>query len=260
MKATAVAASATLCLIAACGGGSGSGNSSGSGSTQGVGNSPSGSATQSTNWSGYVVTGSLGGFNQVAGTWTVPSVNCSGSATSASASWTGIGGYAATDQTLIQAGTEQDCNSGSAGYSAWWEGYPLPSAGLSSSSYPVQPGDQISVSIDSSLGALWTIKIQDLTAGWTFSQTLAFVSAGQSAEWIEEAPLGIGSGGAAQTTLSNFGKVSFAALAADGKSPALTANEGIVMVNSSNAVQAQPSAPGAGGDSFDVCYGAGACN
>jgi hypothetical protein len=260
MKATTAAASATLCLLAACGNSS---NSPNNGSTQGVGNSPSGSGSsstiQSTNWSGYVVTGSLGGFSQVAATWTVPAVSCPASGNTDSATWAGIGGYQATDQTLIQAGTEQDCSGGSAGYSAWWEGYPLPSTSLGSG-YPVQPGDQISVSIDSSLGLLWTIKVQDSNAGWTFSKTTPFVSAGQSAEWIEEAPLSIGNSGAAQATLSNFGKVSFSALTADGKSPGLTASDSIVMVNSSKAVQAQPSAPGGGGDSFDVCYGAGACN
>jgi hypothetical protein len=257
MKATTVAATAALCLLAACGN---SNDNSNSGSTQGVGNSPFGSTTQSTNWSGYVVTGSLGGFTQVAATWTVPAVSCPGSGDTASATWAGIGGYQVIDQTLIQAGTEQDCSGGSAGYSAWWEGYPLPSTDLSSSSYPVQPGDQITVTIDSSLGLLWTFAIQDLNAGWTFSKTTPFVSAGQSAEWIEEAPLSISTSGTAQATLSNFGRVSFSALAADGKSPGLTSSDSIVMVNSSDAVQAQPSAPGSGGDSFDVCYGSGACN
>lgn len=253
MKATIVAVSAALCLLAACGGG-------GSGSTQGVGNAATGAAAQSTNWSGYVLTGALGGFPQVAGSWTVPAVNCAGAGTTASATWAGIGGYGLTDQTLIQAGTEQDCGGGNTGYSAWWEGYPLPSVSLSTSSYPVQPGDRISVSIDSSLVVLWTIKIEDLSAGWTFSKTTAFVSAGQSAEWIEEAPLSISSSGTGQSMLSNFGTVSFSALTADNKNPALTASGSIVMVNASGDVMAQPSGPGASGDAFDVCYGAGSCD
>jgi hypothetical protein len=261
MKATSVAAGATLCLLAACGGSNDS--SSGSGSTQGVGNASTGSSsstsTESTNWSGYVVTGSLGGFSQVAGTWTVPTLSCSSAATD-SATWAGIGGYETTDQTLIQAGTEQDCSGGSASYSAWWEGYPLPSASLSSSSYPVNPGDQITVSIDSSLVVLWTIKIEDQTAGWTFSKTTAFVSAGESAEWIEEAPLSIGTSGAGETTLSDFGSVSFSSVEANSKNPALSSSDAIVMVNSSGDVIAQPSGPGSSGDSFDVCYGSGSCD
>jgi hypothetical protein len=255
MKATVAAASAAALCLAACGGSNGGNNS-----TQGVGNVASGDVTKSNNWSGYVVTGLLGGFNQVSGSWTVPAVSCGSSATS-SATWAGIGGFEVTDQTLIQAGTEQDCDNGSASYYAWWEGYPAASVDITtSSSYPVSPGDQITVTIDSSLLLFWTIKIEDQSAGWTFTKTTAFVATGQSAEWIMEAPLVLGNGSAGESTLSNFGSVSFSGLNADSKNPGLSDSNAIVMVNASGAILAQPSAPGSGGDSFDVCYGGGGCN
>ena len=247
--------------------GCGDSTSAGSGSTQGVTNSGTGGgsgATQSTNWSGYARTGALAGFKQVSGSWTVPQPDCSGGATASSATWAGIGGLKSGDLTLIQAGTEQDCNSGSPGYYAWWEGYPAASQDISGSgNYPVQAGDQITVTISSSLLLLWNISIHDNSAGWTFTTTTPFVAAGESAEWIEEAPLNISvgsSGGSRQATLANFCSVSFNALAANSANPALTASDSIDMVDAKGNVVASPSAPGAGGDSFDVCFGSGSCN
>jgi hypothetical protein len=67
-------------------------------------------------------------------------------------------------------------------------------------------------------------------------------------------------GSSAEATLSNFGVVHFSALTANGVNPGLTAAEAIQMVNSSDEVIANPSAPGAGGNSFDVCFGAGSCD
>ena len=246
-------------LLAGCG--SSSSDSAGMGSTQGVGNASASADTQSTNWTGYVRTASLGGFHQVSGSWTVPQPDCSAGTSTASAIWPGIGGFKATDQTLIQAGTEQDCNGGSASYYAWWEGYPAPSQDISTSGkYPVQAGDRITVTISGSALLFWNITIDDATAGWTYSTTTPFLAAGESAEWIVEAPtvVGIGSGG--QTTLSNFGRVSFSGLAANSAAAALTASDAIDMVNASGGVIASPSAPGAGGAAFDVCYGAASCD
>ena len=253
-----------LCVsLGALLGGCGSSDSSpGSGSTQGVGNTgAAASATQSTNWSGYAVTGTLGGFKQISGSWTVPAPDCSGGATAFSASWAGIGGLKTGDLTLIQAGTEQDCTSGGASYYAWWEGYPAASKDISTSgNFPVSAGDQITVTISSSLLLFWNISIHDLSAGWTFTTTTPFLAAGESAEWIEEAPLEIGSGGTSQGALANFGEVSFGALTANSDNPALTDDDRIDMVDAKGNIVASPSGPGAGGDSFDVCFGSGSCN
>jgi hypothetical protein len=254
---------ASSALLSACGGG----DSSSAPSTQGQANAASSAsasgATQSGNWSGYAVLGSAAQFSSASGTWTVPAANCPSGASTASATWVGIGGDSAvgtpvSDPTLIQAGSEQDCNGGPS-YYAWWEILPLPSTTLDTSTYPVHPGDQMTVTLSSTL-VLWTITIHDLTAGWTSTTTTPYTGSGLSAEWIEEAPQQVGAGGAGQGTLTNFGRVGFSALSANGVNPELTSNDSIDMVDSNNNILASPSAPGASGDSFSVCYGAGACN
>ena len=67
------------------------------------------------NWSGYAETGTYTG---VTGTWTIPTVAVSTSATYSSA-WVGVDGF--NDSNLIQTGTEEDYYSGAAHYNAWWE-------------------------------------------------------------------------------------------------------------------------------------------
>ncbi len=236
------------------------------GSTQGQSNTPggasTGSATQSGNWSGYAALGSAAQYNSVSGTWTVPAAHCANGASTASATWVGIGGDSAaglpvSDPTLIQAGSEQDCNGGP-GYYAWWEILPQPSTEIDPATYPVHAGDQMTVSLSSTL-ILWTIKIRNLSAGWTFTTTTPYTGSGFSAEWIEEAPQLIGTNGASQGTLTNFGLVGFSALTANGVNPELSNSNAIAMVDGNNHVLANPSAPGAGGDSFSVCYGSAAC-
>jgi hypothetical protein len=66
-----------------------------------------------------------------------------------SASWLGIGGgcvtdnCSVTDNTLIQAGTEQDVTkAGKTSYGAWWEIIPEPQTTVS---LPVRPGNKIKV-------------------------------------------------------------------------------------------------------------------
>jgi hypothetical protein len=177
-----------------------------------------GSATTSTatlivpaetlNWSGYAVTGEA--FSDVAGSWTVPSVTCTGDTTTYSSQWIGIDGY--DSDTVEQDGTEADCILGEPHYGAWYELYgddavndgdevPLPS-----SSYTVSPRDELAASVSLS-GSTWTLTIADLTANWTYSTKLpSWTPAPEqsSAEWIVERPQ-VGS----LTALSNFGSVSF---------------------------------------------------
>ena len=93
------------------------------------------------NWSGYAETGT---FTGVSGTWTVPSVASTSSATYSS-TWIGVDGY--NNGNLIQTGTEQDYYNGAAHYDAWWEILPAAETEISPSSYAVSPGDQMSSSI-----------------------------------------------------------------------------------------------------------------
>lgn len=228
-------------------------------------------AQESTNWSGYGIIGGPLGFNSVQGTWRVPTISASKKDT-ASSTWAGVGGgctdssCTTQDQTLIQAGTEQDSTAGKPTYYAWWEALPAPSVqaggALSSTSYPVHPGDMMTVNIAVSNSAVWTIQITDGTSRhpkWTFSTTVPYSAAGLTAEWIEESPLTAGAGGAGQITLSNFHRVGFGGLSANGANPHLIATDQIIMTDGSGHVLARPSAPKRPGNAFSICYGSGPC-
>jgi hypothetical protein len=148
------------------------------------------------NWSGYAETGT---FTGVSGTWTVPAVSATPSSTYSSA-WIGVDGF--NDDNLIQTGTEEDYYNGAAHYDAWWEILPAAETEISTSAYPVKPGDRLSASIYETTQTtgggrffhrqaaehVWDIKIADTTKGWSFSTTQGYSGAGSSAEWVMEAP------------------------------------------------------------------------
>src|SRR3954451_649332 len=113
-------------------------------------------ANQSSNWGGYnqgiLEPGKSAGFTQVSATWVVPAAtqHTRGEA-EYSSTWVGIGGgcidadCTATDNTLIQAGSESDVDpSGHPTYSVWWEIIPAPGITIDT---PVHAGDTVSVDI-----------------------------------------------------------------------------------------------------------------
>jgi hypothetical protein len=150
------------------------------------------------NWSGYAETGA--GFTGVSGTWTVPAVAPSSSATYSSA-WIGVDGF--NNSNLIQTGTEEDYYNGAPHYNAWWEILPAPETALPSN-YVVTAGDSMKASIyetstvsggithgrSHSVGSqhVWVITISDTTRGWSFTTNQSYNGAGTSAEWVMEAP------------------------------------------------------------------------
>jgi hypothetical protein len=147
------------------------------------------------NWSGYAETGT---FTGVSGTWIVPQVSRTASATYSSA-WIGVDGF--NNNALIQTGTEEDYYNGSPHYNAWWEILPAAETAISTSSYPVSPGDHMSAQIwetSTTVSAgrfhqrgterVWQIAIADTTKGWHFQTGQAYNGPGTSAEWILEAP------------------------------------------------------------------------
>jgi hypothetical protein len=148
------------------------------------------------NWSGYAETGT---FTGVQGTWTVPAVSSSTSATYSSA-WIGVDGFNNSD--LIQTGTEQDYYSGAAHYNAWWEILPASETALPSN-YVVKANDSMSASIyetstlsggsghgrfHSSSQHVWVIIIADKTQNWSYTTDQTYNGPGTSAEWVMEAP------------------------------------------------------------------------
>ena len=94
-----------------------------------------------TNWAGYIVASDLqnpqASITSISASWTVPAVTISTQDTF-SAIWIGIGGF--FDNTLIQAGTEQDSIQGQSEYSAWLE--LLPQNSFTIDTLSVSPGPQ----------------------------------------------------------------------------------------------------------------------
>jgi hypothetical protein len=141
-------------------------------------------AYQSTNWAGYLVTGS--NYTSVSGNWVAPSpVATSSSVESADGTWIGIGGVTSSD--LIQIGTENTVSpSGAVTTAGFYE--LLPAGAQTTQLMSVQPGDRLSASITQTAATQWTISMSNITSGQTFSKSVTYNSSFSSAEWIEEDP------------------------------------------------------------------------
>jgi len=209
---------------------------------------------QSTNWSGYAVTGSSGSVSIAKGSWTVPAIQGSCTSTNQYSSfWVGIDGF--NSGTVEQTGTDSDCQNGAPTYYAWFEFYPHPSFLINGMA--ITPGDHITAQASFS-GRSFTVTITDTNTGASFSTSSRVRSAQRSsAEWIAEAPSS--SGGV--LPLADFGTVSFSADTAtvNGVTGAIgsfgSSVQVITMVSSSGAVKAQPSSlSGTNGDSFSVTW------
>ncbi len=170
-------------------------------------------ALESSNWSGYVAQG--GPYTEVSGVFNVASLLASqptacqsyiaGTTVSqcSTSEWIGIDGY--SSNSIIQTGVVLSPIPGSNTYTinAWWETYPNPSVFLSS--FTVAPNDVINASIAQVSAGNWSISLDDVTTGQTYSVTVAYTGQLNSAEWIVEAPQ-INN---YLTTLSPFSQVGF---------------------------------------------------
>jgi hypothetical protein len=230
-------------------------------------------AGQSTNWFGYnqgtLEQQSLGRgattFHSITGDWKVPRVRRHGRGDEFSATWAGIGGGCVDaacdvgDNTLIQAGTEQDMVSGRPQYSAWWEIIPAPAVTIST--MEITPGDLVHVDIHETItgSEVWSITLADVSRNESFTQTVSYSSSYATAEWIEETPLIIGTG-AGLAALPRVAKVDFDNGTTNGASPSLVASEEIKLVSSrSGKVYGAPSAPDTNRDGFAECAWTRSC-
>jgi len=151
-------------------------------------------AATSDNWSGYADVADSGvTFTRAATEFTVPNVNCAGSALGPDgayiADWIGIDGWA--DTTVEQTGIQAWCDSatGPVTYVAWYEMYPLDPVVEGT----VSPGDAISVSVRYS-GGTYYLDLTDVNTG-EYADATATCPAGntcarRSAEAITEDPGG----------------------------------------------------------------------
>jgi hypothetical protein len=160
----------------------------------------------SLDWADYVVFSDLVNPKpvvvSVSGSWTVPRIEVS-QEDMFSDTWIGIGGQ--LDNTLIQAGTEQDSINGQGNYSAWYE--LLPNGSVTITTLNISSGDKIVVSINlvDSATNEWSIEINDVTTGQGFEQNFFYNSSRLSAEWIVERPTVDHS----LSTLADFGNITF---------------------------------------------------
>jgi Peptidase A4 family len=227
--------------------------------TKPKGTPAAGGATQnSLDWAGYAATGTT--FTNVAGSWTQPSATCSTKASQA-AFWVGIDGYASTDPTVQQIGTDSDCVKVKGKktpvplYYAWYQMYPGALAVLSTTSFPVAPGDVLTASVSLS-GPTYTLAISD-GAKWSFStnQTPVSLPLNASAEWIAEAPTACVKSKCKVVPLTDFSSVGFTGATANGLPISSSSNVQIDMTTKGGkTVLAQTSGLGGGGNNFSVTW------
>jgi hypothetical protein len=181
---------------------------------------------ESTNWSGYAVTGSNGAFSSVSASWTEPTATCtSRRADQYAAFWVGLDGY--SSDSVEQTGTDSDCDGTSPDYYGWYEMYPADPVYFSN---PMSPGDHISASVTFSGTKTYTLVLTDSTQGWT--QTITKSESGldrSSAEVITEAP----SSESGVLPLADFGTINYTASSDNGSSMGTQSPTAIVMINNS---------------------------
>ncbi len=220
--------------------------------------STGGASQNSLDWAGYAATGTT--FTSVAGSWTQPGATCSTKA-SQSAFWVGIDGYASSDPTVQQIGTDTDCVKvkGKKGlvplYYAWYQMYPGALAVLSTASFPVAPGDVLTATV-SLTGSTYVLAISDLSK-WSFStnQTPATPPLNSSAEWIAEAPTSCVKSRCKVVPLTDFSSIRFTGATANGLPISSLSNVQIDMTTKGGkSVLAQTSALGGGGNNFAVTW------
>jgi hypothetical protein len=207
------------------------------------------------NWAGYVAATNLSiplkhSVTDVRGSWRVPTVVSSGALNTASAIWVGIDG--SSDNTVEQIGTEQDWTSGAPAYYAWFEMYPA--TGYMLTTFPVQPGDEISAEVQFIAKNQFVLSISNLTQNVGFSIKKKRSAKRTSVEWIVEAPFFH-----RILSLADFGTVTFTGCSAniEGVEGPINEiswqNEGVTMENSlSSTILAQSSTLTGGGTGFTV--------
>jgi hypothetical protein len=183
---------------------------------------------ESTNWSGYAVTGANGAFSSVSASWTEPTATCSGNRrrTDQYASfWVGLDGY--SSDSVEQTGTDSDCVGTSPSYYGWYEMYPAYPVNFSNT---VKPGDSMSASVTFSGTETYTLVLTDNTQGWMQKVTKNQTGLDRSsAEVITEAP----SSTSGVLPLADFGTVTYSVSAANGTSLGSQSPTEIIMVNNS---------------------------
>jgi Peptidase A4 family len=218
----------------------------------------------STNWSGAVLTAASGqSFSSVSAEWVVPAVSQvpAGNVTTSDVSeWVGIDGYNSSD--VCQAGIQETVQTAggktSVSVSAWDEWYPAGSNTIAASSFSVNAGDTVKITVQT-LGvgsSTASFIFNDVTTGKTYDASLTAPKGttlvGNSAEVVAETPEWTSGGQTSQPLLADFlnTPITFKDIAAtykSGSAASLSSAQSIGM--ETNA------APGSTGSYVQEAYG-----
>ncbi len=161
---------------------------------------------ESSNWSGYAVTGANGSVTKATGSWVVPAVTCPSTSAQYSSFWVGIDGF--NSNTVEQTGTDSDCDGRTPSYYAWFEFYPHASYLINTRAIgTIAPGTSMTATVALSGTSTYTVTLTNNTQGKSFSTSMSMNASSSSAEWIAEAPSSSGSGDV--LTVADFGTVFF---------------------------------------------------
>ena len=212
--------------------------------------------TMSNNWSGYLLPSTHGVFRLVGGSWRVPRLDCGAPTDAESSAWVGIGGVrwrdGASSGTLLQTGTNSNCEAGIQVNDGWAEEVPSrPNRQIVFSNFPISAGDTIDAQVYKSASGIWCTRVTDMTSGrfgllqvgsnWSiFSSRGVAIGpeqgsaaglsyrGGYSAEWIVEDPTD--SGSKRIEPLADFKNVTFRDLTTDLAHWSLPLSDGVEMV------------------------------
>jgi hypothetical protein len=206
-----------------------------------------GTEVESSNWSGYAVTGADGAFSSVSASWTEPTGTCTssgrgrGGSDTYAAFWVGLDGY--SSDSVEQTGTLIECVGTTAYYYGWYEMYP---ASLVTYSNTVKPGDSISASVTFSGTDTYSLTLTDSTQDWSKTYTTSESGLDRSsAEVITEAPCCTASGGI--LPLADFGTVNYTSATDNGSSMGTQSPTEIIIVDNSGNEEDSTSAITSGG-------------
>ena len=212
-------------------------------------------AVQSTNWSGYAVTGS--GFTEALASWIVPKVDCSKTFNGSGNHWVAIDGFP-IKLTVELIGTSSGCFAGAPFYGAFYEFYPVDGADINMT---VSPGDKMSATVSYD-GSKFTVKMTNRTTGAHFFKTESVLLAPRtSAEWIVEEDSF--PGGLPDFITTSFGDDYTDVLNTNWAKDSTTTGpisdfgtrvQKITMVNSAGTTKAVPTALTTDGSSFKVTW------
>jgi hypothetical protein len=195
---------------------------------------------ESTNWSGYAVTGANGAYHSVTASWVEPTGKCTSRRSAQYSSfWVGLDGF--NSDSVEQTGADVDCDGTTPQYYGWYEMYPADPVNYTNT---VKPGDHFSASVTFTGTETYTLVLTDSTQGWTHTTVKNETGLDRSsAEVITEAP----SSESGVLPLADFGTVSYSTSTANGTSLGSQSPTEIIMIDNSGAQKDSTSAISSGG-------------